>query len=484
MADNMYEPAIRSDFPEDFLWGGAFAANQMEGAYDEGGKGLSIADFNECTVDVPLEERYNGEVTTKYIQEIIDHPERHLLPKRWGIDFYHTYKDDLKLLGELGLKTFRTSISWARVFPNGDDAEPNEEALEFYDSLIDEVIANGMEPMITCSHYEMPIALTQKYCGWYSRELIDLFERYCEVLLDRYHDRVKLWIPVNQINLVSVESFNHLGICEDKVGNIQEAKFQGVHNEMVACARVARYAHEKYPDVKIGMMNCGGPDYPGSSAPEDVLACYRHNQMEFYYPDVLLRGEYPGYALRFFHDMGWHIRFGEHDLEDLRSTADFFSFSYYYSSVCDAKSFANGNSDYANKALPANPWGWPVDPQGLRYALNVYYDRYQVPVYITECGIGEFDKVEDGKIHDPYRVEYYRAHIEQMREAIKDGVDLRGFYCWAPIDIVSCSSSQMAKRYGFVYVDRDDYGKGTGKRIKKDSFAWYQKVIATNGKEL
>lgn len=470
-------------FPEGFLWGGAVAANQCEGAWDEGGKGACLADINAFRDDVPLDQKYNLEETTESVAEALAATDR-VFPKRRGIDFYHTYPEDLKLLAELGLKTFRTSINWSRIFPNGDDAEPCEEGLKFYDGLIDAIVANGMEPMITCSHYEMPIALTQKYAGWYSRELIDLFERYCQVLLDRYHDRVKLWIPINQINLISAESFNSLGICADKVENLMEAKYQAVHNEMVACARVTRYAHERYPDLQIGMMLCGGPDYPATRKPEDVLACYRGNQMEFFFSDVLLRGEYPGYALRYFRDRGLDIRFGEHDLADLRSTADFFSFSYYYTSIRDEESYERG-TDKPNDLLPANPWGWSIDPLGLRYALNVYYDRYQCPIYITENGIGAKDVLEaDGSVHDPYRVAYLRAHVEQMREAIEDGVDLRGYYAWGPIDIVSCSSSEMSKRYGFIYVDIDDYGQGTRKRCKKDSFGWYQRVIATNGEEL
>lgn len=480
-------PGVPAGFPEGFLWGGAFAANQMEGAYDEGGKGLCIADFNEFLADVPLEKRYNGEMTSAFIEEAIRSTEGRTFPKRWGIDFYHTFEDDLKLLGKdgLGMKTMRTSIMWARIFPNGDDAEACEEGLAFYDRLIDAIIANGMEPMITMSHYEMPIALTLKYKGWYSRELIDLFERYCKVLLDRYHDRVKLWIPVNQINLVSVESFNHLGVCEDKVENVLEARYQAVHNELVACGRVARYAHENYPDVMIGCMNCGGPTYPASSNPKDNLANALHNQTSFYYyMDVLMRGTYPAYMLRWFEEQGFDIEFGENDLADIANPCDFMSFSYYYSRVSDWETFTSGRGDRVNRDLPANPWGWGIDPEGLRTALNLYFDRYQCPIYVTECGIGAFDKVEDGKVHDPYRVDYFRAHIEQMREAVRDGVDVRGFYAWGPLDIISCSSSEMAKRYGFIYVDQDDYGQGSGERVKKDSFAWYQNVIATNGEEL
>ncbi|MBY5022108.1 glycoside hydrolase family 1 protein [Streptococcus suis] len=474
---------VPDGFPKDFLWGGAVAANQLEGAYNEDGKGLCVADINEFRNDIDITKKYNDELSIQYVKEAIESQDR-VFPKRWGIDFYHTYKEDLALLAELGLKTFRTSINWARIFPNGDDDVPNEAGLKFYDNLIDEIIKNGMEPMITISHYEMPLNLTINYKGWYSRELIDLFERYCQVVFDRYHDRVKLWIIVNQINLIGHESFNHLGIGEDIVDDLLSAKYQGVHNEMVSCARATRYAHEKYPDLQIGMMLCGGPSYAASAKPEDQLAALQHNQMEYFYSDVLLRGYYPGYAFRFFQDRGIQVDFGENDEEDLKNTCDFFSFSYYYTRMVTKESFENGNEAVRNMSLPANPWGWTIDPLGLRYMLNEFYDRYQKPIYITENGCGFYDRLEDGKVHDDYRVNYFRSHFEQMKEAIKDGVDIRGYYAWGPIDIVSCSSSEMSKRYGFIYVDIDDYGRGSGNRIKKDSFSWYQNVILTNGADL
>ena len=478
------ENRVPKGFPEGFMWGGAFAANQMEGAFDVDGKGWCVADINEFVDDIPIDQKYNEEVTTQFVKDAMASKDR-VFPKRHGIDFYHTYKEDLKLLAELGLKTYRTSINWARIFPNGDDEEPNEAGLKFYDDLFDEILANGMEPMITISHYEIPLNLTLKYKGWYSREVIDFFEKYCKTVFDRYAGKVKYWIIVNQINLIVHESFNHLGVAEDVVEDVLSAKYQAVHNEMVSCARATKYAHEKYPDMQIGMMLCGGPAYPASSKPEDMLATLRHNQMEYFFSDVLLRGYYPGYAFRFFEDFNIKVEFGEHDEEDLKNTADFFSFSYYYTRICSKESFEDGNSVSRNKELPANPWGWTIDPTGLRILLNEFYDRYQKPIYTTENGVGYYDKLEeDGHIHDPYRVDFYRAHIAQMKEAIKDGVDLRGYYAWGPLDIISCSSSEMSKRYGFIYVDLDDYGKGSGKRIKKDSFAWYQKVIASNGEDL
>ncbi|MFR2849553.1 MAG: glycoside hydrolase family 1 protein [Hungatella hathewayi] len=474
---------VPTGFPRDFMWGGAVAANQLEGAWDIDGKGICVADINEFQDNIAIEKKGNKELTRAYVEEAAASTDK-IFPKRHGIDFYHTYKEDLKLLAGLGLKTFRTSINWSRIFPNGDDQMPNEAGLRFYNDLFDEIIKNGMEPMITISHYEMPLHLTTAYKGWYSREVIDFFVKYCNTVFDRYAGKVKYWIIVNQINLIGHESFNHLGVAEDVVDDLKSAKYQAVHNEMVACARATKYAHEHYPEMQIGMMLCGGPDYPASCKPEDMLATLKHNQMEYFFSDVLLRVYYPGYAFRFFEDNHIQVEFGEHDEEDLKNTADFFSFSYYYTQICSKESYENGNEVYRNKELPANPWGWTIDPIGFRILLNEFYDRYRKPIYVTENGIGCYDKLEDGQIHDSYRVDYLRDHIAQMKEAIKDGVDVRGYYAWGPIDIISCSSSEMSKRYGFIYVDLDDYGKGSGERIKKDSYAWMQKVIASNGEDL
>lgn len=471
-------------FKKDFFWGGALAANQCEGAWKEDGKGWCAADINRFRDNIPLNKKYNEEITTIEVKEAMEDKEG-VYPKRWGIDFYHTYKEDLKLLKGLGMNSFRTSINWARIFPNGDEKEPNEAGLKFYDALIDEVIANGMEPVITISHYEMPLHLTLKYTGWYSREVIDFFVRYCQVLFDRYKEKVKYWILVNQINLIVHESFNHLGIAEDKVENLLEAKYQGVHNEMVACARATKYARELDKDVHIGMMFCDGISYPATCKPEDVLANYKRNQMEFLYGDVLLRGKYPGYAFRFYDDNNIRIEFGEGDEEILKNTADFMAISYYYTRISDAESIKQKKTSYDNPYIKSSDWGWGIDPVGLRTKLNMYYDRYQLPIMIAENGMGAFDQAEDdGSIHDAYRVEYLKAHIIQMKEAVLDGVDVIGYYPWGPIDIVSCSSSEMSKRYGFIYVDLDNYGKGSGKRSLKESYHWYKKVIETNGEVL
>ena len=468
----------------DFLWGGAVAANQCEGAWQEGGKGWCLADINKYKADIPLEKRYNEEITSGDIAAARQDKEG-IYPKRWGIDFYHTFREDLRLLKGLGINTFRTSINWARIFLQGDETEPNEAGMQFYDRLINEILANGMEPMITMSHYEMPLHLAEKYNGWYSRELIGFFERYGRTLLNRYRGRVKYWILVNQINLIVHESFNHLGIPADRVEHLLEAKYQGVHNEMVACGRITRYAHETDPDVRIGMMFCDGISYPATCKPDDVLANYQRNQMEFFYGDVLLRGRYPGYAFRYFADHGIHISFGPEDQADLQNTADFMAISYYYTRIADAASVQRKKTDYDNPCIEKSAWGWGIDPVGLRTKLNMYWDRYQKPIAIAENGIGAFDKVEkDGTIHDSYRIAYLRAHIEQMIEAVRDGVDVFGYYPWGPIDIVSCSSSEMSKRYGFIYVDMDDYGQGSRKRSLKDSYSWYQQVVASNGEKL
>ncbi len=475
---------IPEGFPAGFEWGAAFAANQMEGAWDLDGKGPSVADINEYKKDLPPEKRSNKEVTSDFVRNAIPGEGRNF-PKRRGIDFYHTYPSDLALLGECGFNAYRTSIDWARIYPNGVDEEPNEAGLAFYDRLFDEVIAQGMEPMVTVSHYEMPLYLTEHYCGWYSRETLGCFVKLCQTVFDRYAGKVRHWILVNQINLIAFESFNHLGIAADKVENLAQAKWQGVHNEMVACALATEYAHEVHPEMRVGMMVYADHCAAASPAPEDTLAAMRYNQMHYFFGDVLLRGSYPGYAKRYFADHGIEIAFGPDDERALAAgTADFFTFSYYYTRMIDAANYAADGIGMINPELKANAWGWSVDPLNLRVVLNEYWDRWQKPMYITECGMGFYDKLEDGQVHDPYREEFFRAHIEQMREAIRDGVDLRGFYAWAPLDIVSCSSCEMTKRYGFIYVDLDDYGEGTGARIKKDSFAWMQKVIASNGEQL
>lgn len=476
-------------FPSDFLWGGAIAANQAEGAYDQGGKGLCVADLLKVQDQGDLKKKSNKETTMADIEFALQDKEGYY-PKRYGIDFYHTYKEDVKLLSGMGLNTFRTSISWARIFPNGDDETPNEEGLKFYDDLFDEMLKYGMEPLVTLSHYEMPLHIATEYNGWYSRKTIDMFVKYAETVFKRYKNKVKYWITVNQINLIHHESFNHLGIPADRVDNLWEAKFQGIHNECTACAMASRIGHEINPDFQIGMMVYDGLSEPLTCSPEDVFATMKRNQMEYFFSDLLLRGEYPGYAIRFFTEKGFHLDIREEDEKVLKEhTADFLAISYYYTICSSADSMKNYgvNEDGAimNPYLDASEWGWSIDPLGMRTVLNYYYDRYQKPIIIAENGFGTFDNVEeDGSIHDERRIAYLREHIRAMKEAIKDGVNVIGYYPWGPIDIISCSSSEMTKRYGFIYVDQDDYGRGSKKRSKKDSYEWYTRVISSNGSEL
>lgn len=471
-------------FPENFFWGGAVAANQLEGAYLEGGKGLSVADINRFRDDIDIKKKGNKEISMVDIEEALNDTDG-IYPKRTAIDFYHTFEEDLALLAETGMNSFRTSISWARIFPNGDETEPNEEGLAFYDRLLDAILKNGMEPLITISHYEMPIYLATEYNGWSNRKMIDFYTNFAETVFKRYKNKVNYWILVNQMNLITHESFNHLGIPSDRVENLIEAKYQGAHNELVACSRAIKIGKEIRPDFQIGMMSYYGNTYPATCKPEDVLASLKYNQMEFFYSDILSRGKYPNYAYRFFEEKGINIVFGEQDEEDFKNTVDFVTFSYYYTQITDAERIQTDKPTTTNPYLKQNDWGWSYDPIGLRVALNEWYDRYQLPIMITENGMGFYEELDKNKcIHDNYRIDFFKTHITEMKEAIKDGVEVIGFYPWGPIDLVSCSSSEMSKRYGFIYVDLDDYGRGSGKRYKKASFDWYKQVVKSNGEKL
>ena len=480
---------VPTGFPNDFLWGGAIAANQAEGAWQEDGKGICVADLLRVQDQGSLIDKGNKERSSKDLQFALQDQEGYY-PKRYGIDFYHTYQEDLKLLSETGMNAFRTSINWARIYPNGDDEKPNEKGLAFYDRLIDEMIKNGMEPVITLSHYEMPYHLVEKYNGWYSRETMDCFVRYCETVFKRYKGKVKYWILVNQINLIHNESFNHLGIPSDCVDNLWEAKYQGIHHECIACAKATKIAHEIDENYQVGMMIYNALSTPLTCKPEDVLANLKHNQMEYFFSDLLVRGSYPGYALRFFKEHNFHLTITKEDEEVLKAnTADYIAMSYYYTACVTKESMqhysVSDDGTIENPNISASEWGWSIDPLGLQCALNEYYDRYQKPIMIAENGYGTIDQFsEDGKIHDDVRIAYLKEHVKSIREAIFDGVEVMGYFPWGPIDIISCSSSEMKKRYGFVYVDQDDYGQGSKKRIKKDSFAWYQQVIVSNGENL
>lgn len=473
---------IPNGFPSDFLWGGAIAANQAEGAWDVDGKGPSMADIEILPDEYDRTHVVGFAHTTKQIEEALQDTHGYY-PRRHGIDFYHTYKEDLALMKEMGFTCFRTSFNWTRIFPQGDETEPNEEGLKFYDDLIDEMLKNGIEPVMTISHYEMPVHLITKYKGWYAPEMIDFFERFCKVLFERYHDKVKYWIVLNQINsLGGWGEFASLGMVDDGYDDWESAKYQATHHQFVASAKAVKLAHEIDQNMRIGMMLGDDALYPATCRPEDVFANTQRMQMSIYfYSDVLLRGEYPGYALRYFKDHDIHVNMSEEELALLKQyPADFLSFSYYFTRITDAKQSQPKENPYLETSI----WGWATDPLGFRNSLNQYWDRYHVPIFIAENGLGALDKVEDGQIHDDYRIAYLRSHIEAMREAVLDGVNVFGYASWGPIDIISCSQGEMSKRYGYIYVDRDDRGNGTNKRIRKDSFYWYKHVIETNGEEL
>ena len=475
-------------FRKDFLWGGATAANQFEGAWNIDGKGPSCADM--CTG--------GSHTRSKRITREIE--EGTFYPSHEAIDFYHRYKEDIALFAEMGFKVFRFSIGWSRIFPNGDDVMPNEAGLQFYDNVINECLRYGIEPLITISHYEVPFALCKKYNGWASREMIDIFTRYCEVIFKRYKGRVKYWLTFNEINSATMPmgGFLSQGILNEGTTDfnnqvdIPQLRFQGLHHQFVASAKAVQLAHEIDPNYQVGCMILYATTYPYTCNPDDVIEAQKKNRiMNYFCGDVQVRGEYPTYMKRYFKENNIEIKVEDGDEEILKNgCVDFYTFSYYMS-VCattDEKALqGNGNilGGATNPYLKASDWGWQIDPKGLRYSLNEIYDRYQIPMMIVENGLGAYDeKEEDGTINDDYRIEYLKAHIEQMKEAVEDGVDLIGYTPWGCIDLVSASTGEMAKRYGFIYVDKYDDGSGDLSRSKKKSFNWYKQVIASNGENL
>lgn len=477
-----------ANFPEDFLWGGAIAASQADGAYNEDGKQPNSSDVQPYLKGLSNEEIQRLEKLGMTVEEVKKNltDTTHYFPKRHGIDFYHTYENDLELLAEMGFKTFRTSIDWSRVFPNGNETEPNETALKHYDKMINKIKSLGIEPIITILHYETPINITLEYGGWKNKAVIDMFERYGKVLLDWFGDRVKYWIVINQINMIQTEPFLSLGMCKDQYDNIEEAEYQAVHNQMVASAKIQKYAKTLDYDLEIGTMVADGTAYPYSCKPSDIVLAMQHNRMQYFFTDVQFRGEYPEYAINYFKENNFELEITEKEVKILReNTMDYLAISYYFSQMVDStKNVNKPDSTTVNSNLEASPWGWAVDPQGLYNSLSQYWDRYQKPIVIAENGIGMYDELDNRKIHDDYRISYLSDHIEQIGRSIRDGANVIAYCVWGPIDIVSCSSQQMSKRYGFIYVDLDDKGKGSGDRIKKDSFDWYKQVIATNGMEI
>lgn len=475
-------------FPKDFWWGGAVAAHQCEGAWNEDGKGT-------CVMDVLT----GGSHTHPRLVDSSLNKEL-LFPTHEAIDFYHKYKSDIQMFKEMGFKIFRTSINWSRIFPTGEELKPNEKGLKFYDQLFDELIRNGIEPLVTISHYEMPYHLVEKYNGWESREVIGLFMRYCEVIFERYKDKVKYWLTFNELNagtldtgiITSLSTFKDL---KDSFLDIQissNTRFQALHHQFLASAKAVILAHEKYPQFKMGCMTALLPIYSYSCNPEDMLAAQKKNQLvNWFTTDVQVRGRYPSYIKRLFLEQNVQLKTEPEDEEILKvGTVDFFSCSYYMT-LCESidPTIANTSGNLLggarNPYLEESAWGWQIDPKGLRWILNEVYDRYGIPIMIVENGLGAIDQMEeDGTIHDPYRIDYFRQHIEQMAEAIQDGVGLIGYMPWGCIDLISLSTGEMKKRYGFIYVDKQDDGTGDLSRHPKDSFYWYKKVIASNGENI
>lgn len=473
--------------PDNFLWGGATAANQCEGAYREGGRGLSSVDVIPFGPDrMPVAR---GQM------KMLACDSEHSYPAHEAIDMYHHFKEDIALFAQMGFKCYRLSVSWTRIFPNGDDETPNEEGIRFYNDLFDECLRNGIEPLVTICHFDTPVALIKKYGGWKDRRMVDAYLRYCEVLFRQYGKKVKYWITFNEINMLLHMPFMGAGIVFEEGENPEQVKYQAAHHELLASAKAVKLAHEIMPDAKVGCMLAAGQFYPYTCAPADVYKAMECDRDNYFFIDVQARGTYPVWAVKRMEKAGVRIQTEAGDEDILKAgVVDFVSLSYYCSRCISSdpeilKNKSRGNAvinAVINPYLKSSEWGWQIDPLGLRITLNTLYDRYGKPLFIVENGLGANDAVEEnGTIHDPYRIDYMREHIKAMMEAVnEDGIPLLGYTCWGCIDLVSASTGEMKKRYGMIYVDKQNDGSGDLKRLKKDSFYWYQKVIRTNGEDL
>lgn len=471
---------------QNFLWGGAVAAHQLEGAWDTDGKGISIADVMTAGSHEVAREITDGVIKGKNY------------PNQRGIDFYHRYKEDIALFAEMGFKCFRTSIAWTRIFPTGEEEEANEEGLRFYDDLFDELLKNNIQPVVTLSHFEMPYHLVKKYGGFRDRKVVDLFVKYALVVMERYKGKVKYWMTFNEINNQTnmgrdIFAFTNSGILFKEGENKEQAVYQAIHNELVASALVVKKGHEINPDFQIGCMLAMVPVYPATCSPDDVMRCEEVMRDRFLFGDVYVRGAYPEYAKTLWKTKGIHIEMQPEDAEILKEgTVDYIGISYYMSSTVIADKTqpdlleSGFPGTVRNPYIKASDWGWQIDPVGLRYSLNVLYERYQVPIFIVENGFGAIDEADGaGYVEDEYRIEYLREHIKEMKKAVElDGVALIGYTVWGCIDVISFGTGEMKKRYGMIYVDQDDEGNGSLKRTKKKSFDWYRNVIESNGEIL
>lgn len=473
--------------PEGFLWGGATAANQCEGAYDADGRGLSSVDVVPFGPDRMKVAR--GEM------KMLACDDQHTYPSHEAIDLYHHYKEDIALLAGMGFKCYRLSIAWTRILPHGDDDVPNAAGVAFYRSLFEECKKYGIEPLVTICHFDTPIALIEKYGGWKDRRMVDAFLKYCRVLFENYGDLVHYWLTFNEINMLLHMPFMGAGLVFEPGENKRQIQYQAAHHELIASAKAVQLAHTMMPCCKVGCMLAAGQYYPYTCAPEDVYKAMECDRDNYFFIDVQARGAYPVWAKKRMEQAGIQLQMAPGDEETLAAgTVDFVSFSYYSSRCISAdpevlRNKARGNAviqAVVNPYLRSSEWGWQIDPQGLRLTLNTLYDRYGKPLFIVENGLGAADTLEaDGSIHDPYRIDYMRAHIQAMLEAVNlDGIPLMGYTCWGCIDLVSASTGEMKKRYGMIYVDKDNDGRGTLARYRKDSYFWYKKVIETNGEDL
>ena len=474
-----------SGLRKDFLWGGAVAANQLEGGWNKGGKGVSVIDVMTAGANGVPREITDGVIPGKNY------------PNHEAIDFYGHYKEDIKLFAEMGFKCFRTSIAWTRIFPNGDDEQPNEEGLQFYDDMFDELLKYGIEPVITLSHFEMPYHLAKEYGGWVNRKVIGFFVKFAEVVMKRYKDKVKYWMTFNEINNQSnvdadIFGWTCSGVKFSEYENKKEVMYQAAHHELVASAMVVKMGHEINPDMKIGCMCSFVPFYPYSCNPADIMTATECMHERFHFMDTHVRGHYPAYSLKEWEREGYQIKMEPEDEAILaEGKVDYIGFSYYMTNAVkadvknDTTQATDGSSSNSvpNPYVKASEWGWQIDPVGLRYALVTMYERYEIPLFIVENGFGDIDVLkEDGTCDDDARIAYLKAHIEEMKKAVEiDGVDLLGYTPWGCIDLVSFTTGEMKKRYGFIYVDKNNDGSGTLKRSKKKSFDWYKNVIASNG---
>lgn len=469
------------------LFGGATASSQYEGSYNIGGKGM---DTQDCRPYLPRTSNATTAtrlLTKSSIEEAKDPNSKLVFPFRTASKGYEFWEEDIDLLIELGIDIYRLSISWARLYPNGDELTPNEEGIAYYKKVIMKAHNAGMKIFLTMTHYAVPLYLVEEYGGWTNRSLIEFYVRYAKTIFEEFGDYIDYYLPFNEINAGYFSPFNGVALVREEDSDYdQSLVFASLHHQFVASAYVIELG-KKMVKGEFGCMIACFCYYPYSCSPEDNLKLVlEENMNQWYCSDILSRGVYPGYAQKFFSDRNISFEITESDKKILKdNTCDFVSISYYQSCVISTeekeKTAGNLVISTKNPYLEATEWGWQIDPIGLRTSLHRVYDRYQKPVFVSEGGLGNRDVLEsDGSIHDQYRIKYLQEHFDQVKLAQEDGVDVLGYIVWGIIDIVSAGSCEMEKRYGVIYVDADNEGNGSFKRIKKDSFTWYQKFLKEN----